>query len=485
LAKHIEETKVKSPGYGRRAAAEGLPGRESSLRREIEALAKDSYRHPVSHQTWASKKPSTIEEWTSSKQPVAFYYSGRKELEASRIREKVYSMKAEATRKSKSPTKRPKMTQEEWLVSLPLRSVHQRLQTAAYTACGKNFDKLFRIIDKDQSGTLTQQEFVHAMKRDFKIPSSELPTEKIITVFQMLDEDGGGEVSVDEIVRFLKHGPKSIPLSKLQEKVQERTATEVTRINTPPGSASPQWDDLDTTLPIVEENGPKELKCIHDKRRAIIQMHELLQQQAQSLISKDEMGRWNWDELFVRMDSNKDGQVSRDELEWCLRGILKIEVSVMPDDLIDTLFQLLDQDSSGDVSIEEFIDFIREGKSKLPEVWVHLFIPCRGIPAFCRWMCSYTDIRRSNPPSILLRIVTRKHSKVSTVVSTSKSTRRPRRKRLSLRLSPHMYVDALPRHAGSALLETDSMVQHVLSHHAPSSLLSTKCFEGHNLISCI
>ena len=56
--------------------------------------------------------------------------------------------------------------------------------------------RVFKFFDSDASGDLDQQEFANAMKR-FGIPLSQ---EQLDAFFLRYDNDGGGEVSYDEII---------------------------------------------------------------------------------------------------------------------------------------------------------------------------------------------------------------------------------------------------------------------------------------------
>ena len=56
--------------------------------------------------------------------------------------------------------------------------------------------RIFNMMDDDQSGTLTQREFTKAC-RDFKVGISE---ENVPTLFAKFDKDGNGTISYDELL---------------------------------------------------------------------------------------------------------------------------------------------------------------------------------------------------------------------------------------------------------------------------------------------
>jgi len=66
---------------------------------------------------------------------------------------------------------------------LLMTEVRQKLRAASYGAGGENWEKLFRHFDRNNSGTLTFEEFRSAVRREAKIPPSRTTDDEILTLF--------------------------------------------------------------------------------------------------------------------------------------------------------------------------------------------------------------------------------------------------------------------------------------------------------------
>ena len=71
-------------------------------------------------------------------------------------------------------------------------------QAASYSNGGQDWSKLFRHYDRDNDGGLTFDEFRRAVRRDAKITRTMLSDQQLHSVFDYVDEDGGGEIDLGE-----------------------------------------------------------------------------------------------------------------------------------------------------------------------------------------------------------------------------------------------------------------------------------------------
>ena len=85
-----------------------------------------------------------------------------------------------------------------------VKKVKQKLRACSYTVGGMDFAKLFRHYDRDNSGSLEYEEFRSALRRDAKIKPSDVSDRDLLTVFNAVDDDGGGEVEIDEFVAWME-----------------------------------------------------------------------------------------------------------------------------------------------------------------------------------------------------------------------------------------------------------------------------------------
>jgi len=66
-------------------------------------------------------------------------------------------------------------------------------------------------------------------------------------------------------------------------------------------------------------------------------------------------------DFFIRCDKDGNGTLDEGEIKVVVRKILKIPPSAISDRAISKLFKLLDDDGSGDVEIDEIVDFVESG----------------------------------------------------------------------------------------------------------------------------
>jgi len=114
-----------------------------------------------------------------------------------------------------------------------VKQVKIKLKAAAYTHKGMDFAKLFSYYDRDNSGSLEFPEFVSAIRRDAKISPAEVSDEALQEVFDAVDDDGGGEVDIDEFVAWLNSKTSGLVVKKKKKKkrrVVKRKKVRVARV---------------------------------------------------------------------------------------------------------------------------------------------------------------------------------------------------------------------------------------------------------------
>ena len=84
-----------------------------------------------------------------------------------------------------------------------LPRVRAKIQAAAYTAGGQDWEKLFRFYDKSGDGELQLEELTSAIRRDLKLSPKDVSNDEIKIVLDSLDGDGGGSVDIDELLHFI------------------------------------------------------------------------------------------------------------------------------------------------------------------------------------------------------------------------------------------------------------------------------------------
>lgn len=79
-----------------------------------------------------------------------------------------------------------------------------KLRAASYRAGGQDWPKLFYNYDVNRDGTLSLGELHAAVRKDLKLPPREVSNTQIEQFFKLLDEDGSGDLDLDEVVAFIR-----------------------------------------------------------------------------------------------------------------------------------------------------------------------------------------------------------------------------------------------------------------------------------------
>jgi len=82
--------------------------------------------------------------------------------------------------------------------------VRVRLKAAAYKEGGRKWAELIRQQDKDRSGFIEFEEFRDMCRVILKLPSKDHDDDELLQVFLTVDEDGSGEVSIEELIAFVE-----------------------------------------------------------------------------------------------------------------------------------------------------------------------------------------------------------------------------------------------------------------------------------------
>ena len=69
---------------------------------------------------------------------------------------------------------------------------------------GQDAAALFRKYDKSGDGDLDAAELKNMIRRDLKISPADLPDDDVDKLIKALDDDGGGSLSIDELLDFVE-----------------------------------------------------------------------------------------------------------------------------------------------------------------------------------------------------------------------------------------------------------------------------------------
>lgn len=190
--------------------------------------------------------------------------------------------------------------------SLRCRPIIERLHEIVKNAMTKNKSpkEIFAHLDRNKDGTLTCDELKDGLR---KIPFfSNIPDDDFEELFRGIDVDGSGEVDVNEFIDCVVN------------------------------CKDPTGETIKDETRLSSDSTPVE------RFRAVV-------------IKAVENGA-SLEDMFSRLDSNKDGFVSKDELRRELKNIPLFSNFVESD--FSEIFRKLDGDGNGEVKVSEFVDMI-------------------------------------------------------------------------------------------------------------------------------
>ena len=216
----------------------------------------------------------------------------------------------------------------------------------------KEIEKVFNMVDADGSGEIDKDEFEAAMadagalgqrsKKAFSQLKSKAkqgpPSWE--DILEVLDEDGNGKVSWEEMTAFLEeieeeHGIK-IPESDKKEikKVFDMVDAD--------GSGEIDKDEFEAAMKDAGALGQRSKKSF----KKLAQMK-----------SKAKQGAPSWEDVLEVLDENGNGKVSWEEVLGFIQKIEKehdVKISKKDKEAIKAGFDAVDTDGSGEVDKDEF-----------------------------------------------------------------------------------------------------------------------------------
>jgi len=131
------------------------------------------------------------------------------------------SKNAQAVSAKKQEPKKEKAKQKPEQKTLK-EDLCRRLQSQLKSATmGISLQKFFRKFDKDRSGTLNTDELRRLIRIELRITPATMSDKDVETLVAALDDDGGGQLSVDELVDFIERGTATFWSGPEEEVEQE------------------------------------------------------------------------------------------------------------------------------------------------------------------------------------------------------------------------------------------------------------------------
>jgi len=249
---------------------------------------------------------------------------------------------------------------------------------------------LFKHYDRDNSGSLEFDEFRSALRRDAKIKPQDVSDRDLLTVFNAVDDDGGGEVEIDEFVEWLEEddtaseasgspiskpgspqgrSPKARGSPRRRGSVMAMTQSQLARraaAAKAQGKSSPL-----SSLPEKSSGSSSSLAKLRFAAKTVKSAARLKQRKAMkvdpAIVKKVKQklracsyttGGMDFARLFKHYDRDNSGSLEFDEFRSALRRDAKIKPQDVSDRDLLTVFNAVDDDGGGEVEIDEFVEWL-------------------------------------------------------------------------------------------------------------------------------
>lgn len=199
-----------------------------------------------------------------------------------------------------------------------LEQIKTRFQAAATDSVAVHgFKTLFARYDVDRSGELDIHEFTAAIRTDLAIDSRTLSDDELFGLFGAVDVDGGGSISIDELMDWLFS-----------------TRTAATR------PSAPVWSRLSPAKNDIAPSPKAKASTARVKSRFKLA----------SAAMCEEIG---WRYVFDKYDSDGNGELDIHEFTSAVREECHLPPTIVSDSEMAEIFRVVDADQSGTIDSKE------------------------------------------------------------------------------------------------------------------------------------
>jgi len=202
-------------------------------------------------------------------------------------------------------------------------NIRSKMKAAAYTGRnGMQLDEIFGRLDRDNSGTLSFDEFTRALRKTLRLPKKDVSDDEAKVFFEWVDGDDSGVIQLAELLDFI--GVESARDTPLADARRQASAKKVSSIK--------DRGHLDLALQ----------RKIRSKFKAVAHTGKGVQ----------------LDVMFGKLDKDNSGLLNFDEFSTAVRKQLRLTRADISDKEVQTFFQWMDVDNAGSIELEELIEFV-------------------------------------------------------------------------------------------------------------------------------
>eukprot|EP01043_Picozoa_sp_COSAG02_P049811 COSAG02_NODE_5043_length_4701_cov_3.161886_2_plen_531_part_00 len=228
------------------------------------------------------------------------------------ISKKKAAARSPAATRSRKPKQR--VVGEQHIAALKHRL--QTMHNDNIDGGARNVTEIFKWYDADNDGSLSLVEFTTAVRDGGKIPSVMMTDSDVQQLFDLVDTDESGEISIEELVAFVWAEKPTRTMERKQKSLAGKT-----------------------------------------ERAQVNMLKKRLQSMAMSTVGGTG-AIIDPEEIFRRYDKDTSGALDLSEFTTAVRKGGKIPPASMTDGDLRQLFNAIDTDSSGCINIEELVAFV-------------------------------------------------------------------------------------------------------------------------------
>ena len=249
-----------------------------------------------------------------------------------------------------------------------------------------NYYKMFKQVDMDCDKEIERDEFEKTLRRILGIKRSVVSDEEIAKIFSAMDPDDNGRVSIREFAAFAKGmRPSSAYRGELTyHKHDSATNAGSTKLGGALDQDNSALDDNKVevmqlkSVPSLSDRsiiaGSEAAKRVDSAPKDLDKPHLILWHIAQKVGKDTDAGQTsgmvfhpahiNLYRLFKKVDMDMDKGITKDEWAICLRRHIGVGTDITDEDL-NSIFDAIDDDENGEITIKEFCAFFRGASSSI------------------------------------------------------------------------------------------------------------------------